>query len=789
MRSLAWVLLLSNLAVADLVEHPDHGIRLERGFSFQQFSDENLANDIWTMTINPRGEVVVSGPGYISTLLDTDKDGRADRAERFATTKGAMGLAFDPSGKQVLVMGDGWLSEYRDENLDRIADGPPRKILPFQSGEHGGHAIKRGPDGWWWVLGGNDAGFSSQHDSSNSYGRKPSAGALLRISPDLGQSEIFADGFRNPYDFAFNDRGEVFTFDSDCERDYFLPWYSGCRVYHIQRGRHHGWRLPGHLRSFRVPDYMPETVLALADLGRGSPTGVLCYQGANFPGSYRNGLLVCDWTFGKIHHLPLISEDGGYSTRPEVFLEPIGTHGFAPTAITEAPDGSIYVSIGGRKTRGAVYRIAFTGPHPETAPAVLGVRPPPTAPVLLEIAEFQKKLGGWKLEGASAEAFVPYEHANPKGLSEAERNEAVDLAQRSLFQIDPRITTEASRLLAMLEDDATRTTEQLLTFITETSTPTEDFHVLACVARLRAPLSAEQIAKTAAAILDLDRKLAGGDRRPKQQWPVRLNEVVRRLFERESALASAVFQGISRLGHLPFVELLPKSERPAAARRFLALAQESGDFAWSPELVELVGTLPEARPALRAQWKNLGLRKALRTILAKDPSPEDRALLAEVATPAVPVGNVSEFSALLEAVSWDQGDPARGAKVFTERACATCHAGASPLGPELTGPVARLSPKDLMVDIQFPSRNISDAFRSIVVSLKDGSQRSGFVIFNSADGVMLQTAAGVTERLSSEQIVAREPSAISMMPPGLLSGLKREDLADLYAYLRTLKGN
>jgi putative heme-binding domain-containing protein len=134
------------------------------------------------------------------------------------------------------------------------------------------------------------------------------------------------------------------------------------------------------------------------------------------------------------------------------------------------------------------------------------------------------------------------------------------------------------------------------------------------------------------------------------------------------------------------------------------------------------------------------------------------------------------------------GDPARGEKLFRDRACAACHAGTSPLGPELSGPVARLSSADLFTDIQFPSRNVADAFRATQLTLKDGTQRLGFIAFNSADGVMLQTGPGVTERIPDDQIVARDVSAISLMPAGLLTGLQEGEFRDLYTYLKGLKG-
>jgi putative heme-binding domain-containing protein len=301
--------------------------------------------------------------------------------------------------------------------------------------------------------------------------------------------------------------------------------------------------------------------------------------------------------------------------------------------------------------------------------------------------------------------------------------------------------------------------------------------------------SDERTARCARIILDLDRKLAGGDRRPKQQWPVRLNEVVGRLIEINPGLAEALLSGLSSAGHLSLVDLFPAPARLLAAKRYLKIVHDNPAFEWSPELVNLLGRIPEAHALLRSQWKNLGLRPSIRKVLEQYPSAENQVLLAETPVPPMVIGNVEEFTASLKDVKWEQGDPARGEKVFTERACATCHSGTSPLGPELSGPVARLSPVELMTDIQFPSRNISDAFRSTNYTLKDGTQRSGFIVFHSADGVMLQIGPGMTERIPETSIVSREPSPVSLMPAGLLSGLSPEQFADFYAYLRTLKAN
>src|SRR5947199_9134344 len=295
-------------------------------------------------------------------LHDTNNDGVADKATLFTRTKtGGMGLCFD--GNNLLFAGDGALSLYQDRNGDGQADGPPEILLQLGFAEHDVHAMRKGPDGAWYLIGGNDTGFSRKHAMQpNSPIREVEAGALLRITPDLRNSEVIAHGLRNPYDFDFNWLGDLFTYDSDVESDYFLPWYTPTRIYHIAYGGHHGWRLNGWMRSWNRPAYYADTTDILFAIGRGSPTGVACYRHTQFPDHYRNGLFALDWTFGKIYFVPLRPHGSSYVTQPEVFLEPIGTHGFAPTDIVVAPDGSMFVSIGGRKTRGAVYHYELTCP-------------------------------------------------------------------------------------------------------------------------------------------------------------------------------------------------------------------------------------------------------------------------------------------------------------------------------------------------------------------------------------------------------------------------------------------
>src|SRR6266853_1957439 len=82
-----WVLSALPALSADLVPVEPLGLRVARGFRVTQYADSDLANDIYAMTLDSRGNVVVTGQGYIKTLFDRDGDGRADSTTPFAATQ------------------------------------------------------------------------------------------------------------------------------------------------------------------------------------------------------------------------------------------------------------------------------------------------------------------------------------------------------------------------------------------------------------------------------------------------------------------------------------------------------------------------------------------------------------------------------------------------------------------------------------------------------------------------------------------------------------------------------
>ncbi len=338
------------------------GLQVPAGFEVTEYAGSDLANDIYTMTVDPKGRIVVAGRGYIRILVDDNNDGKADRAIPFADTPrdGAMGMLWE--GDSLYVTGDGGLRVFRDANEDDQADGPSRLIRKMKTGgEHAAHAVRRGPDGWLYVLCGNNTGIDKSYAQlPTSPIQKPVAGCVLRFSPDLKKSEIVAHGFRNAYGMDFNPDGELFTYDSDNERCVSLPWYEHTRLYHVIPGGFHGWLSPQRAQFWRFPPYYADVVAPVTTLDRGSPTGVACYRHVQFPAKYQGGLFALDWTFGRVYFVQLTRKGSTYSCQKEIFLQSVGENGFAPTGVVVHPQtGDLFLSIGGRGTRGAVYRVRY----------------------------------------------------------------------------------------------------------------------------------------------------------------------------------------------------------------------------------------------------------------------------------------------------------------------------------------------------------------------------------------------------------------------------------------------
>jgi putative heme-binding domain-containing protein len=132
------------------------------------------------------------------------------------------------------------------------------------------------------------------------------------------------------------------------------------------------------------------------------------------------------------------------------------------------------------------------------------------------------------------------------------------------------------------------------------------------------------------------------------------------------------------------------------------------------------------------------------------------------------------------------GDASRGKLLYAQAKCAQCHSGQTALGPDLAGIGKRFSRDDLFRSIYEPSRDISDRYRATKVLTSEGQVVVGMTVYDSVDGVTLQTADGSVVRINKDDIEEKATATESIMPVGLLESFTVEQVADLYAFLQTL---
>jgi hypothetical protein len=73
-----------------------------------------------------------------------------------------------------------------------------------------------------------------------------------------------------------------------------------------------------------------------------------------------------------------------------------------------------------------------------------------------------------------------------------------------------------------------------------------------------------------------------------------------------------------------------------------------------------------------------------------------------------------------------------------------------------------------------------------MIETHDGKIYLGVIIYEAVDGLILSDGMDKTIRIDSPKIAQRQVLSRSLMPESLLDRCSPSDLADLYAYLRSL---
>ena len=811
---------------------PAESIKVPAGYAVELLRSAEPGEGSWIcLAFDDRGRLYLSAENPEVPLLRVTFNDRGEvgRIEPSPAPIGqAMGLLHAHGSLYVNGRGPEGLGLYRltdADGNDQFDRGDVRLLKRFSvGGEHGYHALALGPDGWIYVLNGNmtrppedlaptspfrhageDVLSLNPDEMGEVSGIKPPAGYVARTDPEGQHWEVIVGGLRNAYGFDFNPDGELLTFDSDNEWNWGTPWYVPTRVLHCVSGADFGWR--DGLRIW--PDYYPDTLPPVVNVGIGSPCGVRFGTRSRFAPSHREALFLQDWSYGRILAVHLTPEGASYRGRVEEFL---GGRPLNHTAMDFGPDGALYFITGGRGTQSGLYRVRYLGPE------AAGAAPSTPLPTAQEAAA----------EAASRQArALRHQLERFHGRMDAA---AVNTAWPHLGSVDPflrhaaRVALEAQpaelwRGRALAETNATAGLTALLAWA-RVSPQADPDALWAGLGRFAfAALDPEQRwlkARVLQVALVRGGRPAGAvsdalitelePHYPGEDWPLN-RELARLLLFLEAP--HAVSRTLDLLASLPFPEqqlFLVSQLRHARTgwtladrRRLLGWWHEPrGDTRHPPELLRWFADV-ERRYVDGASVDRYLSGMHRDTVAGL--SEEERAALADVLerpiapahlVPPTPRAFVREWTVpdLLPFLDETRTvrDEARVRQAIADVQCLACHrlgheGGAS--GPELTGVGSKYSPRDILESILEPSKVVSEQYQNWTVELADGDEVSGRLISETAERIILETdwRTGAQTRVLRDEVRAFRPARLSPMPEGLVNVLSREEILDLIAYL------
>jgi putative heme-binding domain-containing protein len=774
-----------------------------------------------SMTTDPKGRLIVSdqyGPMYRVT---PGKDAATTKVEKLDIPIGeAQGLLYAYDGLYIVVNGNAaqgsGLYKATDTNGDDQFDDVKLLKKFHGGGEHGPHAVRLGPDGKLWVIAGNHTkppeGLSANSPHRNwaedlllprnpdgnghATGVMAPGGWVCRTDKDGKEWEIFCAGFRNQYDIAFNDDGELFSYDADMEWDTGTPWYRPTRVNHAVSAAEFGWRFG----TGKWPDYYADSLGAVVDIGLGSPTGIEFGTGAKFPEKYQKALYILDWTYGKIYAVHMTPSGASYAGEFETFVQG------RPLPVTDAvvgKDGALYFTIGGRRTQSGLYRVTFKG-NPAEVPAASAddakaaaeraLASKSNAEKAAEARKQRQKLESFhgKQDPAAVEAAWQFLNSSDRHLRYAARVaiEHQDLASWQNKALAENRTTAAIECVIALARTADKSLQPKLVEKLN-SLPFQRMNEEQLLAAARAyglvfiRMGDPDDAMAKSVIDKLSPLFPSGSEYVSRemcsllvylQWPGVVEPAMKKMQSAQTQQDQMYYVFVLRN-----VAQLLNAEQRQAYFSWLNLAEKNyrGGSSFQKFIQQIrrdaSGKLSEAD------------RVALKDVIEGKQNVE--AVKLETTRQFIHNWQMEDLVSMLGEVesgrSFDKGRSA-----YEAAQCAKCHRFAGQggdTGPDITGVGNRFNPHYILEAMIHPSKAISDQYLSSVLLTTDGEVIRGRVIEETPDSVKIRIdpfALELTE-VKKADIEERQLAKISEMPQGLINTLTKEEILDLIAYLRS----
>ncbi len=135
-----------------------------------------------------------------------------------------------------------------------------------------------------------------------------------------------------------------------------------------------------------------------------------------------------------------------------------------------------------------------------------------------------------------------------------------------------------------------------------------------------------------------------------------------------------------------------------------------------------------------------------------------------------------------------QGDARRGKAVFT-KTCAACHrleGQGHEIGPNLAA-MRNRGPEAILLNVLDPNREVNPQYLNYVAITTDGRSITGMVAAETATSVTLRRAENQSDTILRNEIDTMQSSGLSIMPEGMEKDISPQAMADLIAYLLSVK--
>ena len=798
-----WALLTRSCFAAPRAT-PANRIQVLPGFQVERlYSVPSTEQGSWVaLTVDAKGRLITAdqhGRLYRVTLPTESSPIRVDPLE--VGVSHAHGLLYAFDSLYVMVNGKGsGLYRLHDTNGDDNFDNTEKLFAIKGGGEHGPHSIVASPDGKsiYFNAGnhtdlvnyqstrvppiwGEDHLLGRMWDArGHAAGRLAPGGWICRSDPSGNNIELISVGYRNEFDIALNSDGELFTFDADMEWDIGTPWYRPTRVIHAVSGSEFGWRSG----TGKWPDYYPDNLPAVVDIGPGSPTGIVFGAGAKFPAKYQKALFICDWSYGKLFAVHLQPHGASYRATFEQFLAA------SPLPLTDLvihPDGAMYFAIGGRRTQSGLYRVTYVGGE-STEPAGVQADSGAVARAVRRRLEQYHRVDSAAVDFAwphlgSPDRFIRY----AAGIA-VEHQPVETWQHRALSESNQRRAISA--LIALSRAGEPGSGPEVLAALDRIDIKTLDHDQQLALTRAYALAYVRLGAPDGDARQMAIDKFAGHYPSASQPLNAELCQLLIYL-EAPGAIDTTldlIEQATTQEERIHYLFCLRnlKGEWSAAQRKryFQAFQLTAGTHGGASFGGFLKNIRDEAKKQLsESQQSELG--DALAALENKgDAVPEE-------SRPLVKEWSLDELVAAAEKDGLAGRDFENGKRMFAAATCFKCHRlrGAGGIsGPDLSGAGGRFSPRNLLELIVEPNRVISDQYQMTRFFLADGREVIGRIVNMGHDNLSVNTNMldpNQSTGIKRSQIEDTAPSEVSPMPTGLLNTLTLDEILDLLAYLRS----